>query len=91
MRVVCEAWQKSHVLDASISKGNKMTKATVKMDLLLDEDFRDFLIGERAAQLARVDNWERLLGMELTKDLRKEVKRLKHENEKLKQENNSVL
>ena len=89
--MVCETWRKSPVLDALIGKGDKMTKATIKIDLRLDESFRDLLLSQRAQWLALVDGAEKFLDMPRTKDLRNEVKRLRYEIEKLRQENNSVL
>ena len=45
-----------------------------KYDLKKDAEFRELLMSERAALLARVDKIEQFLDMERTKDLRKAAK-----------------
>ena len=55
-----------------------MANAAMKINLTVDDDLRQFLIDSRAAKLAEVDAIEKLLNMERTKDLRRVVKDMKH-------------
>jgi hypothetical protein len=55
-----------------------VARATIEINLLQNEIFKQYLIDTRAAKLAEVDAIEKVLGMERTKDLRRVVKDLKH-------------
>ena len=55
------------------------------IDLRKDESFVALLMSERATHLARVDYLEKFLGLDLTKELRDEVKRLRYEISKLRE------
>jgi len=55
-----------------------------KIDLLSDDLFCKMLMTRRAALLSDVDGIEEFFKMERTKDLRKEIKHLRYENEKLR-------
>ena len=55
-----------------------MPPKDMKINLTIDDNLRQYLIDSRAAKLAEVDAIEKLLNMERTKDLRRVVMDMKH-------------